>query len=318
MFNIARPSGKFDPEQVITGLKQGFPYGNVALTDALRGCIVAPPQWMVCDNDESNAEYRLAMWLAGDQERLDLLAMPDSDPYMYNAIRMNWAPEGATRYTHKKPRDEAKPVTLGGNYAMGWKKYIVDQRKKGRNIDEIKAKSDIYGYRDANPKLFGRGALLDSLADAFRFSIYEQPGRILPAGRIAFQKDVHGTVWMMLPSGAAIPHYSAHIIHGGDMAFFRGKFGAMMRQRTHGGALLEIACQRLTRDLITAAEADIERELPDVVLILDVYDSILALAPAAIAKERSEQMRAIMRRPRHWTAGLPLDCEGYEGSRYAK
>ena len=100
--------------------------------------------------------------------------------------------------------------------------------------------------------------------------------------------------------------------------FFRGKFGAMMLQRTHGGALLEIACQRLTRDLITAAEADIENELPDVKLILDVYDSILALAPATIARERSAQIREIMKRPRSWTTGLPLGCDGYEGERFSK
>jgi len=69
---------------------------------------------------------------------------------------------------------------------------------------------------------------------------------------------------------------------------------------------------------VTAAEADIENELPDVVLVLDVYDSILSLAPAHIAKQRSEQMREIMRRPRPWTAGLPLDCEGYEADRMRK
>jgi hypothetical protein len=258
------------------------------------------------------------MWLAGDAERLEILAQPDSDPYMYNAIRMGWAPTGATKHTHKKPRDDVKPVTLGGNYAMGYKKYIADQRKKGRIIEETTAKSEIYGYRDANPLLFARDGLLNNLAKAFRTSIYEAPGRLFPVDKITFQKDTYGTIWMQLPSGSLIPHYSAHIDHAGNMAFFRGKFGAMLRQHTHGGALLEIACQRLTRDLITAAEADIERELPDVALLLDVYDSILALAPAAVATERSAQMREIMKRPRSWTAGLPLGCEGYESSRMRK
>ena len=185
-------------------------------------------------------------------------------------------------------------------------------------MDEIKAKSDIYGYRDANPLLFGRDALLDSLIEAFKFAIYEQPGRIFPAGKIAFQKDAHSTVWMLLPSGRAVPHYSAHISHEGEMAFFRGKFGAMMRQKAFGGSLLEIACQSMTRDLVTAAEADIERELPDVVLILDVYDSILALCRTEVASERCEQMRKLMTRPRAWTAGLPLDAEGYFAVRMRK
>ena len=141
-------------------------------------------------------------------------------------------------------------------------------------MDEVSAHSNIDGYRQANPLL---QSLWYALADTFKFAIYEQPGRIFPAGKVAFQKDSHGTVWMLLPSGRAVPHYSAHITYGGEMAFFRAKFGAMLRQKAFGGSLLEIACQSMTRDLVTAAEADIEREMPDVVLILDVYDSILAL-----------------------------------------
>jgi DNA polymerase len=315
MFNIARPSGKYDTEQVIAGLKMGFKYGNVALTDALRGCIVAPPGWMICDNDLKSAELFIALWQAGDTERLSILAQPDGDLYMHNARTILKLPATATKKTHPIERQNFKSVTLGGNYQLGWKTYMAHQRRAGRNMTENEARSDIDGYREANPLL--RKAWYE-LSDAFRFAIYEQPGRVFPAGKTAFQKDQHGTVWMLLPSGRAVPHYSAHITHEGEACFFRGKFGAMLRQKAFGGSLLEIFCQSCTRDLVTAAEADIERELPDVVLILDVYDSILALAPAAVAKERSEQMRAIMRRPRHWTAGLPLDCEGYTAQRMSK
>jgi DNA polymerase len=329
MFNIARPSGKYDGkegrptiDQIIERLKQGHTtLGNAALTDSLRGCIVAPQGWMICDNDESQAELRIALWMAGDQERLNILAS-GQDLYMYNGIRVFNLPETATKATHPKERQTAKNVTLGGNYQLGWRTYMAflvktaaENGLRRGDITEIKARSDIEGYRKANPLLV---QLWYDLADAFKFAIYEQPGRIFPAGKVAFQKDSNGTVWMLLPSGRAVPHYSAHITYGGEMAFFRGKFGAMLRQKAFGGSLLEIACQSTTRDLVTAAEADIERELPDVHLILDMYDSILALAPAVVAKERSEQMRAIMRRPRHWTAGLPLDCEGYESERMRK
>ena len=320
-FNIARPSGKYDGQDgrptidsVISGLKQGFKYDNIALTDCLRGMIVAPEGWMICDNDLSNAEYRIALWMAGDTDRLNVLAT-GGDPYIYNAIAMGRCPSGSTKYTHPHERQSYKSVTLGGNYQLGWKTYMAHQRRAGNNMDENKARSDIDGYRQANPLLV---QLWYALADAFKFAIYEPPGRMFPAGKVSFQKDGHGTVWMLLPSGRAVPHYSAHITYGGEMAFFRGKFGAMLRQRAFGGSLLEIACQSMTRDLVTAAEADIERELPDVHLILDVYDSILALAPVRIAKQRSEQMRQIMKRPRSWTLGLPLDCEGYEAERFSK
>jgi DNA polymerase len=314
MYNIARPSGLYNAEQVIIGLKQGFKYGNVALTDALRGCIVAPDGWMICDNDLSQAEYRIALWMAGDTERLNLLAS-GGDPYIYNAIAMGRCPPGSTKSTHPQERQSYKSVTLGGNYQLGWKTYMAHQRRAGNNMGEIKARSDIEGYRQANPLLV---KLWYALGDAFKFAIYEQPGRIFPAGKVAFQKDAHGTVWMMLPSGRAVPHYSAHITHEGEMNFFRGKFGAMLRQKAFGGSLLEISCQSMTRDLVTAAEADIEHELPDVYLILDVYDSILALAPISVAAERAVQMRQIMKRSRTWTTGLPLDADGYFATRMAK
>lgn len=330
MFNIARPSGKYDGkngrqsiDQIIARLKQGHTsLDNTALTDCLRGCIVAPPGYMVCDNDASQAELRFALWLAGDQERLNILAA-GKDLYMYNGIRVFNLPDTATKDTHPKERQTAKNVTLGGNYQLGWRTYLAFLIKTAAQnglrryeLTELKARSDIDGYRGANPLLV---SLWYALGDAFKFAIYEQPGRIFPVnGKVAFQKDAHGTVWMLLPSGRAVPHYSAHITHTGEMAFFRGKFGAMLRQKAFGGSLLEIFCQSCTRDLVTASEADIENELPDVTLILDVYDSILALAPAAVAKERSEQMRAIMRRQRPWTVGLPLDCEGYESDRMRK
>jgi DNA polymerase bacteriophage-type len=329
VFNIARPSGKHDGkngrpsiDQVIDRLKQGHTsLGNVALTDCLRACIAAPPGWQLCDNDEKQAELRIALWQAGDQERLNILAA-DGDLYMHNAIECLGLPRNATKDTHPKERQTFKSVTLGGNYQLGWEAYLsflirtaVENGLKKHELTETKARADIGSYRRQNPLLM---QLWDNLATAFRSAIYESPGRIFPAGKIAFQKDANGTVWMLLPSGRAVPHYSAHVTAFGEMAFFRAKFGAMLRQKAFGGSLLEISCQSITRDVITEAEADIERELPDVVLALDVYDSILAFARTEVAKERSAQIREIMKRQRSWTAGLPLDCEGYESSRMRK
>jgi len=316
-FNIARPSGKYDTEKVIAELKQGVKHNNVALSDALRGIIVAIEGHMIADNDLSNAELRLALWQAGDAERLQILAS-GADLYMANAIRVLRLPPESDKKSHPKERQTFKSVTLGGNYELGPKTYMAHQRREGRRIELGEATADIHGYRNANPLLFGTGGLLQNLKHAMRDCIYEHPGRVFPAGKVAFEKTGDGTVWMLLPSGRAIPHYSAHVTQFGEMAFFRGKFGMMLRQKAFGGSLLEISCQSMTRDIITAAEQDIENELPDVRLILDVYDSILALVPKHCAEERSEQIRQIMSRPRSWTAGLPIDAEGYVHTRMKK
>lgn len=313
LFNIARPSGKFKPEEVIQGLKAGFKYNNTALTDCLRGCIVAPHGYAIIDNDLANAELRLALWQAGDTERLRVLES-GADLYMYNGIRIFGLPADATKETHPRERQEAKSITLGGNYQLGWKTYQAHMRRIGTPISEAKARDDIGGYRKANPLLI---SLWDALKTAFWNCLYEPPGRYFYAGKVAFIKD-GTTIWMLLPSGRAVPHYSAFVGGDGNMGFWRARFGAMLPQKVFGGSLLEISCQSMTRDLITEAEADIERELPDTVLLLDVYDSIVAAAPVEVAEQRAEQMRAIMRRPRAWTAGLPIDAEGYVAERMRK
>ncbi len=313
MFNIARPSGKYNVEQVIQGLKAGFKYDNTALTDALRGCIVAPHAWAIIDNDLANAELRIALWQSGDRERLDILAA-HGDLYMHNAITMWNLPVSATKDTHPTERFNGKTTTLGGNYQLGWKTYKAHMRKIGTPVSETKAQDDIKNYRKANPLLV---QLWDDLKTAFYNCLYEPPGRYFFAGKIALIKD-GTTIWMTLPSGRSIPHYSCFVGQDGNMGFFRAKFGAMLPQKVFGGSLLEISCQAMTRDLITASETDIEKEMPDTVLLLDVYDSILALAPIEVAEQRMKQMQEIMRRPRSWTDGMPLDCEGYFGSRMRK
>jgi DNA polymerase len=313
MFNIARPSGKYNVEDVIRGLKAGFKYDNTALTDALRGCIVAPHGWMVIDNDLANAELRIALWQSGDRERLDILAA-NGDLYMHNAITMWGLPVSATKDTHPTERFNGKTTTLGGNYQLGWKTYKAHMRKIGTPVSDVKAQDDIKNYRRANPLLT---ALWESLKTAFYNCLYEPPGRYFFAGKIALIKD-GTTIWMTLPSGRSIPHYSCFVGQDGNMGFFRAKFGAMLPQKVFGGSLLEISCQAMTRDVITACETDIENEMPDTLLLLDVYDSVIALAPIEVAKQREEQMRAIMRRSRPWTEGLPLDAEGYSAPRMRK
>jgi DNA polymerase len=313
MFNIARPSGKYQIDELIKGLKAGYKYPNVALTDALRGCIVAPPGYALIDNDLSNAELRLALWQAKDHNRLKLLSA-GGDLYMYNAISMWGLPECATQTSHPRERYNGKTITLGSNYQLGWKTYMAHMRRIGMPVNELKAQDDINNYRKSNPLLV---RLWAELKDAFYNCYYEPPGRVFHAGKITLAKD-GTTIWMTLPGGRSIPHYSVFVGENGNIGFYRAKFGAMLPQKVFGGGLLEISCQSAVRDIITACEDDIEKELPDITLLLDIYDSIVALAPVEIAKQREEQMRAIMRRSRSWTQGLPINAEGYSGPRMKK
>ena len=199
---------------MITGLKAGFSsYDNTALTDALRGCIVAPAGWALIDNDLSNAELRLALWQAGDSGRLNILAS-GGDLYMHNAATMWGLPSTATK-NPLKDRYNGKTITLGANYQLGWKTYKAHMRRMGMTISDQKALDDITLYRRSDPKLT---VLWNSLKDAFYNCYYDPAGPVYYAGKIALTKD-GTTIWMRLPSGRSIPHYSVFVDEHGNMGF---------------------------------------------------------------------------------------------------
>jgi DNA polymerase len=355
-FNIARPSGSYDIEAVIRCLKVGAktgdiklgkkgpdgerprvaaPVGNVALTDVLRGMVCAPDGYEVIDADLSNIELRLALWFAGDAERLAILGA-DGDLYMHNAINALDLPKDATKETHPEERQNFKTVTLGGNYGLGWKKFFASQRRKIPGLTPERAQAWISGYRKDNPKLASKNGLWNNLDTAAREALW-RPGFIIEAagGKIAFcfsadnpwqaaADDVlhigrQAVLWLRLPAGRAIPHYAPTIDRAtGDFHFLRARHGRMLPQKAYGGAWTEIICQSSARDVITRVETQIEAELPDVTIVMDIYDSSVSVAHASIAKQRREQILAIMRRPIPWLPGLPLNAEGHSQQRMAK
>jgi len=334
-FNIARPSGKYDIENTIETLLIGFPCGNTALTDVLRGLVKAPDGYAVIDADLANIELRLALWLAGDAERLAILAA-DGDLYMHNAISGLGLPPGSTKKTHPEERQNFKTITLGGNYGLGDNKFYLTNRRKIPGLTPERSRAWIFGYRKDNPKLASKGGLWNQLDSAAREAVW-RPGLAFGAadGKVVFcysrenpwpatpddRLDIGGepVLWVRVPSGRAIPHYSPRIDRDtGEMTFLRAKHGRMLPQRVYGGAWLEIISQSSARDVITAVEAAVERELPDVELIMDVYDSAVGLAPVEVAEERLNQIIEIMSRPVPWAPGLPLAAEGYCGDRMKK
>lgn len=274
-FNFSRPSGKYDVDAVIglmkTGArsgrivlpeKEGDPLiegniGNAALSDVLRGMVCAPPGYRIVDADLSNIELRLALWFAGDEDRLKILGS-GGDLYMYNAINLFGLPRGATKKTHRAERQNAKTVTLGGNYGLGKDRFYAVQRRIISGLTLEKSAAWIQGYRSDNPKLAGKNGLWRALDTAAREAFY-RPDSIFEAaaGKLAFcysvvnpwapedRLNIGGArvLWLRLPSGRAIPHYSPAIDRdSGEMTFMRAKLGRMLPQRAYGGAYLEIAC----------------------------------------------------------------------------
>jgi hypothetical protein len=323
-FNIARPSGKHDTEAVIRRLKAepDGAFDNTELSDVLRGAVVAPEGYKLLDVDLSNIELRLSLWFAGDREKLDLLGS-GKDLYATTAGLAMGIPE-LTKKTHPKERQAYKKVVLSGGYAIGpvrlftafkTDKDLPYEYRKDLTYAQVAAIHA--GYRDTNWRLQACWKELDQAARAALFN----RGAVVPAcgGKLLFtwRKDVN-ILELRLPSGRTIPHYQPRISDEGEFVFYRAKFGRMLESRAFGGSWLEIACQSAARDVLTGVERQVEAELPDVRLLLDIYDSVVALAPTPVAEQRMHQIINIMRRVPAWAEGLPLDAEGMFGDRMSK
>lgn len=324
MFNLARPSGKHNPVEVIRRLK-AEPNGiftNTELSDVLRGAICAPPGYLVIDCDESNIELRLSLWFAGDTEKLEMLGR-GVDLY---AMTASWAMgiSNLTKESHPKERQAYKKVVLSGGYGIGIiRLYFAFKTDKDlpfeyrRDITQQQVAAIHKGYRTVNKPL---QKCWKELGDAFRVALVN-PNVVIEVcgGKIRFcYNPTTDVLDMILPSGRVIPHWRPRFDEYGELTFWRAWHGKMRECRTWGGALLEIACQSSARDILTAVERAIEIELPDVTPLLDIYDSVVCLAPEAVAKERKDQIIEIMRRPLPWTVGLPLNGEGYVAERMQK
>ncbi len=82
----------------------------------LRGLIKPGPGRFVAYVDWVSQEIAVAAALSGDQALW--AAYKSGDPYMAFAIQAGFAPEGATKVTHKSERQRAKIIVLGVGYGM--------------------------------------------------------------------------------------------------------------------------------------------------------------------------------------------------------
>ncbi len=101
----------------------------------LRG-LVRPEEGMsLAYIDWSQQEYGIAAALSGDGAMKE--AYRSGDPYLAFAIKAGQAPEGATKHTHKRLRDQFKAAVLAVQYGMGAESLasrIGESKARGREL----------------------------------------------------------------------------------------------------------------------------------------------------------------------------------------
>lgn len=355
--NLPRPSlEQQDIDDGIVAIKAGVAdlvADNVmALTsNALRGCIVAPPGRKLVIADLSNIEGRMLAWLAGEQWKLKAFAEFDLgrglDMYVATYSRtFNVPPEKVT----KALRQIGKVMELAFGYEGGVGAWVTFAAAYGIDLEAlamaarptipaavlaeaeefydwtIAQKRPTFGLSreafvvcDAIKRLW-RGAhpstvsLWRELENACRDAVLE-PGETIPCRKLKVRRD---GAWLRigLPSGRALC-YPQPKVEDGKLSYMGVNQYTRQWSRigTYGGKLTENVTQAAARDVLAYRMREIE--LAGFDIVLTVHDELITECDDNIART-VEDLIDFMRDPPPWADGLPLAAAGFETYRYRK
>ena len=332
------------PPQVFSAL-----YGNKtmdALSDALRGLLVAAPGKKLTPADYNAIEARVLFWLAGEEGALASYRRGES-PYVDMANYI-YKRSDITKLRAPKEYDIGKRTVLGCGYGMGPAKFkesvYEETAKMGAPVvlsDEL-AKRAVGAYRelyDGVPRLWKD-------VEAAALNAVRNPGKAYPAcgGRVlwAMSQDRRFLV-CRLPSGRYLWYYKPAVNNGYkifcknpkcvhwekfDEAYCptrreinfltywgehpkTGQWSALM---PWGGTLVENIDQAISRDIMV--NGMLNCEAADFPLVFTVHDEVVP--EVGELRASFEAVQAELCRLPPWAEGLPVLAEGFVADRYRK
>lgn len=302
-----------------------------AVAASLRGMIVAAPGCTFHVSDFSAIEARVTMWLAGQDDAMEIFEKSDRkegpDIYCYTASAIYG--REIVKNRDDEERQLGKIVVLGCGYQMG------GERLKQQAEDDYKvyitlerAEELVKIYRAKYPKI---PALWRGLEEAAIKTV--QTGQPHHYSCITYEivNDRAGK-WLAcrLPNGRRIWYYNPRVeqrevprkdgsVWVKDTLFYEGKdnkHGGHWSPNitTYGGMLTENVVQAISRDLM--AEAMERVEAIGYIIVLTVHDEIIAENPVDFGNQKAYE-REMSRNP-EWSVGCPIAVEGWSGARYKK
>jgi DNA polymerase len=312
------------------------------LSNAVRGCVVAPPGKKLIVADFANIEGRVLAWLTGEEWKLgafrDYDAGTGPDLYLKAYSEAFRIPVGAVS---KAERQVGKVMELMLGYQGGVGAFITGAETYGVDLDALARVAwpaippavqghalKAYEWAVERQGTYGLDHITYATCDALKrlwrarhqgtemfWSEIEQWVRQGHGGNDFVRVDRKGT-WtrIRLPSGRYLC-YPGMRVEAGELNFlgvsqYTKQWG---RISTYGGKLTENIVQAIARDLLANALLLAEQDgLPPVA---HVHDEIIAEV------ERDVPLRRLldaMRDVPEWAQGLPLAAAGFETDRYRK
>jgi DNA polymerase len=319
--NIARPTISEDEINEAIPVVFGTGVGSMLqLSSLVRSAIVAPPTKTFVDVDFSSIENRVGVWLAGQNDKVELFRKGLDEYKAFASTSLYKVPyEEVT----KEQRQIAKSAVLGAMFGQGAKGLVKYAEGMGVKLTETQAKNAVDGYRTSYAKVKNLWALCEVAA----IDAVQNPGTAFAAGQKIKMKSVKQALWMQLPSGRLIcwqrPQLELLTTPWGSQ-----KMGVTIHsQNTYtrqwsrnaliGSSIFQSAVQGTARDFL--ANAMLNLELNGYEVINSIHDEVLLLADENGAEEALENdVMHIMTNPPKWAPDFPLAAEGWVSKRYKK
>lgn len=284
----------------------------------IRSMIKAEEGHMLAVADYSAIENRMLMWLAEEEEALEVL---NSGRCMYRDMAASLFDKLYKDVTEDE-RFVGKTIILGCGYGLSGPGYVRYAGGYGLTITRIQGDKAVRLYRtmyDGVPKYWR--AVHSAAIKALR-----NPGEAIYAGKCVFQYvlDRNKTPWLKvtLPSGRPLVYNNPRVGSGryGDTIFHMG-----LRSSTNQWVEFELSSIRLTENIDQASSRDIMAK-GAINLIETGFDLRLLVHDEVICqvlKDGNEKaylskMIECLCDMDAWAKDIPLNAEGYLSERYKK
>ena len=319
--NIARPTLEDGAiERAIPRIFDGGLGSMSELSSLVRSAIKAPGGKTFVDVDFSSIENRVGVWLAGQNDKVELFRKGLDEYKVFASTSLYRVPyEEVT----KDQRQIAKSAVLGAMFGQGAKGLVKYAEGMGVKLTETQAKSAVDSYRTSYAKVKN----LWALCEVASINAVQNPGVAFDAGQKIKIKVAKNALWMQLPSGRLIcwqrPQLELLTTPWGSQ-----KTGVTIHsQNTYtrqwsrnaliGSSIFQSAVQGTARDFL--ANAMLNLELNGYEVINSIHDEVLLLVNEEGAEEALENdVMHIMTNPPKWASDFPLAAEGWVSKRYKK
>jgi DNA polymerase len=288
------------------------------LSSLVRSVIKAPPGQTFVDVDFSSIENRVASWIAGQTDKVELFRQGLDE---YKAFASTSLYEVPYDEVTKEMRQISKSAVLGCMFGQGFKGLVKYAEGMGVKLTEVQSKNAVDAYRLSYAKV--KNCWYECERNAI--SAINNPNQAFQNGKLLF-KFAKEALWMRLPSGRLIcwrdPKVEKQLTPWGVMrdgitvrsqnTFTR----QWSRNNLIGSSIFQSAVQGTARDIL--AECTLSLETAGFEVINLIHDEVLLVADENRGDKVLATVTQMMTEPPQWALDFPLAAEGWVGKRYRK